>query len=251
MVIFANTDLSEKNQLSFLERVITSIPNSLFINECNNVWLKDPTIKRATKVQLHQYNLAASRLESTEDLDGKRSICTFGRISSADKLQEDSIIEKVCEVLRRGRLKPLSSLVEKDKVDGWRVRTGAYDHCYVTPPKVSWVYKNGFSKDGKHWTENAYSKEPNKELPIDCSIPFKTQTEAISFEESMRTNFYMYLVGKCRSGKHVPYKYLPFMEDYTNFWDDNKFEKFFKLTEEEILKIQEYLRVQGILRRSE
>lgn len=166
----------------------------------------------------------------------------------------------------------LNDKLEYNVSDGWRVRLQelmpvptnfkdsptARSRKYETlHPKLSYVFYNGHTKDGKHWSAvksvgaggpKAYSETDN----IPCSISFKSETEAVNFENSTKTTFHRYLVLKMKTDQNFPMKYVPFMGDcinprtglkgYKGEWTDEDFCKYFDITDSEWGEIVETMK---------
>lgn len=65
-------------------------------------------------------------------------------------------------------------------------------------------------------------------------ISFNTDEERRNFVNSTFTYFFKYWISQVKTMNAANYlKYLPFMSDYTQPWDDARFYKFFNITEEE------------------
>jgi hypothetical protein len=89
--------------------------------------------------------------------------------------------------------------------------------------------------DGKDWTEcvvkNQWSKEKGANIPY--SIEFSSMLEAENFVKSTQTIFFQYLLVKMHRDINMPNQFLPFMNDYTSEWIDERFYKYFEITPEE------------------
>lgn len=71
-------------------------------------------------------------------------------------------------------------------------------------------------------------------------ISFNTDEERRNFVNSTFTYFFKYWISQVKTMNAANYlKYLPFMSDYTQPWDDARFYKFFNITEEEQKIIEE------------
>jgi hypothetical protein len=176
----------------------------------------------------------------------------------------DKVVDKETEVL--------NDKLEYNVSDGWRVRlsgirpvaTEATAKSVLTSNVqrsalfetthfvFSWVYKDGYTKDDKHWTENVFQKasrggyDKSSNLPI--SISFKSEKEAVNFENSTKTTFHRYLVLKMKTDQNFPMRYVPFMGDCTNprtgkkgyegEWTDDDFRKYFDITDSEWEEIE-------------
>lgn len=168
----------------------------------------------------------------------------------------NSIIKKI----KSKNVKPWSKFVEAKKMDGWRVRvnkiapleatdgrderTSWWRHWIINPHFETFVYYNGFTKNGRHWSELAdnqgkYKKE--KTEPLSFSIKFNTENEAFNFEKSCNTIFMNGLKNIMQQDQNVPLSHFPFMGDavnprtglkgYNGEWTDNDFCKFFDITD--------------------
>ena len=100
-------------------------------------------------------------------------------------------------------------------------------------------------RDGKWWSEigvkNQYTKAPGEPIPL--SIKFNTETETRNFENSLSTVFMQFIKRSYqRGGVNVPLVHIPFMNDYTKPWTDDRFKKYFKLTKEEWNNIENIMK---------
>lgn len=73
-------------------------------------------------------------------------------------------------------------------------------------------------------------------------IEFDNENERNNFYESWSAKLMIYLMKKECMDIHVHTKYLPFMQDYTRPWTDERFYKYFNLTEDEIKLIEETIK---------
>lgn len=142
---------------------------------------------------------------------------------------------------------------DKNQKDGWRVRIGGIcggrsggsnGHMRKNPVEKIWnnlqYFHNGL-KNNKPWytfyRKNQYSKMTDE---ITASQKFNSEIEAINFIDSYQnTNFMKWWTNNIIIDVNIYDKYLPFMEDYTDKWTDERFFNFFKLTDEEKNKIME------------
>ena len=151
-----------------------------------------------------------------------------------------------------------ADVIEENKVDGWRVRVSEMrpapsfapnsnvyiNFTYYTTSSVrSWVYKDGFTPDGKtYWTDHNTVKGSRDKSQVGDFIPlsihFNTQEDAINFENSTKTKFHRYMISKMKTDAHFPFKFVPFMCDYTHPWTDADLYEYFGLNEDEIKEIE-------------
>jgi superfamily II DNA or RNA helicase len=112
----------------------------------------------------------------------------------------------------------------------------------------SQVYNDGFSDDGRDWTEtvnkNKYSKEKGDGIPY--SIKFTSKVEALNFILSTKTIMFKFIMFMVMRDVNIPHFILPFMVDYSQPWTDERFYKFFSLAKEEIQTIENWAKENGI-----
>jgi hypothetical protein len=80
--------------------------------------------------------------------------------------------------------------------------------------------------------------KPDKEVVRSPTVNFATKEEAENFWESLQTKFYKFINFKCRCTTTPAYECLPWLDDYTNKWTDEKLYEHFALTDEEIKGIE-------------
>ena len=168
----------------------------------------------------------------------------------------NSIINKVVEHSN----KTVFDAMSENEDDGWRVRIKKlmpipsnrpngtaleYTNTYLCHQSLDWVYKDGFTKDGIHWSENRLPgaggpKSYTKDDKLPYSIKFDTETEAYNFQSYTKTKFFKYIYSTMKTDQNVPLKYLPFMPSYTHPWTDEMLCEYFGLTENEIKEIESY-----------
>ena len=73
--------------------------------------------------------------------------------------------------------------------------------------------------------KNQYTKESGSPFPH--SIKFKSKEEALNFQASCRTKFYNNIMYLFKLDMHTPFKFLPWMKDYSHTWTDEDYCKFF------------------------
>lgn len=96
------------------------------------------------------------------------------------------------------------------------------------------IDKLGLLIDGYTLTGQYYKaiRSKNKDRPCG-GIAFKTKNEAMNFINSCNTIFFKFLVKMLHTNSRYILKDYPFMEDYTEPWTDERFYKFFNITEDE------------------
>ena len=71
------------------------------------------------------------------------------------------------------------------------------------------------------------------------NIKFKNIDECINFFNSTRTYLFRYIFNVVTSNTHVQSKFLPFMNDYSKPWTDERMYDYFNITKEEQKEIEE------------
>ena len=71
------------------------------------------------------------------------------------------------------------------------------------------------------------------------NIKFKNIDECINFFNSTRTYLFRYIFNVVTSGVNVQAKFLPFMNDYSKPWTDERMYDYFNITKEEQKEIEE------------
>lgn len=104
---------------------------------------------------------------------------------------------------------------------------------------------NKLSNNGLRLFRYHYNPNDNTVNNIICTvgrakegIDFKTENEKINFIKSISTWVYKFM-NKC--GDLNP-AHLPWLENYTEEWTENKLYKLFNITEEEKIKIEQYIK---------
>ena len=65
--------------------------------------------------------------------------------------------------------------------------------------------------------------------PMKFSVKFNTTYEAENFYDSLNTNFVKYVIYLNKQGQHVYWHRIPFMEDYSAPWTDERFYDYFEI----------------------
>lgn len=282
--ILMNPPYDKNLHLKIVEQSIPMLTDDgILVNLSPIRWLQDPLAKYKKTSDWYRFKEVRERIESLVRIDTFVAAKMFDINSGLDlgvyKIRKfytnieqptNSIIDKVVKTVQD----TVGSHTDKDMSDGWRVRVVlmkplATHHNndktksnlvrmqYVTyDERLSWVYKDGYTENGIHWTQNVVAK-CGHELPvgtdIPVSIPFPDKEKAVNFEESTRSLFYRYLHLTMKgSGSQEPLGYLPWMGDCTNprtglkryggEWTDEDFCKYFGITDSEWKEIVETMK---------
>lgn len=162
-----------------------------------------------------------------------------------DDFQKDLLLDKILQKITNKNLNHfvISEKMEKNKRKGIRVKVNEIQGNGIGEKGPSkerigkykvFIAVDGFI-DGKDWTEcvvkNQWSKEKGANIPY--SIEFSSILEAKNFVKSTQTIFFQYLLVKMHRDINMPNQFLPFMNDYTSEWTDERFYKYFDITAEE------------------
>ena len=157
------------------------------------------------------------------------------------KLYEDKLLEKILDKILSGTT--IAEKIDIAQRSGLRVKVNniqdnGFANNGVKKTHIG-MYKtllaeNGFV-DGKDWTEciqkNRFAKEIGS--PIPYSIKFDSVKDATNFIDSTQTIFFQYLLIKMHKDINMPNQWLPFMNDYSEPWTDERFYAYFDITPDE------------------
>jgi hypothetical protein len=257
-VAIMNPPYDKNLHLKILEKVIP-VANKV-VNISPVRWLQDPLAKYKKNSDYNKFeNSISKKIESLELVKHEKAAEIFNIRQEADlailmigsggfdyvAFSSNPIIEKI----RSNADCVLSNVMESNISEGWRVKlvdlkplnagsngkkgtAGWYNRYILLHQNKSWVYKDGYQA-GKHWsayngTSGCKVFTENDKIP--ASIKFDTNAEAENFENSTKTLFYKYLVFSMKMNSHTPFNGLPFMQDYTQPWDDKRFCEYFNIT---------------------
>ena len=281
--IFMNPPYDKNLHLKILEQSIPMLTDDgILVNLSPIRWLQDPTVfirdngdyfRFEGTVSKYIKNIKWLSLFDMEemfrnvDVDAAIYIITKNGGFDYERYAHNTIFDKVS---KKGNF--ISSYIEKDKIDGIRVRInpslahnksstrknsesvikGQYEYLHYS---LSLVYENGYSVvNGKFWSKNRMPGAGNKVMPEGTPIPqslkFHTIKEAVNFENSTKTMFYRYLTLILKRANNPDY--VPFMGDCTNprtglkgyegEWTDEDFYGYFNITEDEQKEIVETMK---------
>ena len=243
---------------------------SICVNLSPARWLQDPLAKYKKRCDFKQFENSISKHISTLDIIYKSDACKIfiGAGINSDlgiykitknggydylKNNANSIVDKVLNKMTES----FADKVENNKLNGWRVRvnelqpleagdarnpvTQKWRHFIINPNTSTYVYKDGYTKDGKFWTELVQKGKYSKKIgdPLVLSIKFDSELEAANFEASCKTTFMNALKNIMQKDQHVPLFAFPFMGDYSREWTDEDFYQYFDITPEEQKIIEE------------
>lgn len=263
-VVLMNPPYDKNLHLKFLEKTIEIANDIVSIQPVR--WLQDPVAihkktsnynKYKDTIHRHIVDLDVIKMVDAVDIFNAgfnadvaiytvKSTYNNGNIVAYD--MSESILNKVIKCKYK-----LSDVVERNKIDGWRMQIteiqpitaqggkkfsyGWFCRFCIYNHLRSTIFYDGY-KDGKYWGDYVSGIKPKPGTGIPFSIKFDTENEAINFENSLKTTFYYYLVYCLKTDQHTPFKFLPFMGDYTKPWTNERFYKYFNLISDEISIIE-------------
>lgn len=270
LCIIMNPPYDGNLHLKILDKVIEEFPENEIVNLSPIRWIQDPLAEYKKHTDWFKFENVRKRIKTLDIVSDVDAQNLFGAGFLSDlgiyhltekggwKREENTIIEKI---INKG-CKTLKDMLEENKVDGYRVRlsemrpapsfapnSNVYiNFTYYTTSSVrSWVYKDGYTPDGKiYWTDhNTVKGSRDKSVvgdPLPLSIRFNTQEEAVNFENSTKTKFHCYMISKMKMDAHFPFKFVPYLSDYTHPWTDEMLYEYFDLTEDEIKIIEDEMK---------
>lgn len=230
-------------------------------------WLQDPLVKYKKSTDFSRYNevlknsLADIQIYSSTEV-GRMFEAVFtmdlgiyefskGSNYNLDKLYKDPLLEKIVDTILSTDKQhtTIHAKMEKDKRMGIRVRVcdiqdngrggngGRKSHIGLYRTQR---IENGLV-DGKDWTDCVQKNQCSRQsgAPIPYSIEFNSINEADNFIKSTKTIFWQYLMLKMHRDINVPNQWLPFMNDYSEPWTDERFYAYFDITPDEQKIIEE------------
>ena len=284
--ILMNPPYDKNLHLKIVEQSIPMLTDDgILVNLSPIRWLQDPLAKYKKSSDWYKFKEVRERIESLVHIDKFVAAKMFDIGSGLDlgvyKVRKfytnieqttNTIIDKVVETVHD----TVGKHIDEDMSDGWRVRVVSMKPLatdnrssekkanivrlqYLTYDEtLSWVYKDGFSKNGKHWHTNVVGaggpKLYDDKSNIPMSISFYNETEAVNFEESTRSLFYRYLHLTMKgSSSQEPLEFLPFMggdcinprtglKGYEGEWTDEDFRVYFGITDSEWEEIIETMK---------
>ena len=260
-VVLMNPPYDRSLHLKFLEKTIEVADKVVSIQPVR--WLEDPLIqyKKSKKLDYYKYEDSISKhIKSLEKIRAKDAnkrfkigfmtdcgiyVCDneggYDYVSSSNRLFVNKIMEKAPNnVYDAG---------EPNKIDGIRVkvriilpngdnRSIKLSKCGIGQNEE--VIIDGRLKNGKSWTTLSGMNKGKEKLPY--SVKFDTENEAKNFLDSFFTDFMIYYYAMVFNDQHVYLNAVPFMNDYTEPWTDERFYKWFDIDEDKQNEIREYIK---------
>ena len=280
--ILMNPPYDKNLHLKIVEQSIPMLTDDgILVNLSPIRWLQDPLAKYKKSSDWYKFKEIRSHLSNLMVIDSQEASLMFSNEMTANlgvyvinnkcNKPYEGVSSTIIDKVVGG--KSLADMAQYDHSDGWRCRLTnlrplavgkkSYSRAmeirrkfYVTNDLVSWVYNDGYTESGIHWTQNVVAKSGHElpdGTPLPISIPFINKETAINFEESTKTTFYKYLHYVMKADASAePLGYLPWMGDCTNprtgkkgyegEWTDDDFRAYFGITDSEWEEIVETMK---------
>jgi hypothetical protein len=197
------------------------------LKECGKIFSIEEALQIFTSARITN-PLAIQTYEHTHN-----SVKECERVNSHNGMK--AIVKKVYDYSHN--TDNIENHLESNKKNGYRVKFGRIGGGTWTAfrPHTLDAFKevvyDGLLADGRpHWqmcSVNQYTKKV-QELPE--SLPFTTKSEAQNFIDSYNTKFLKTCLGYLHVDMRIHPEYLPYMQDYTQPWDDKRFCAYFGIT---------------------
>jgi hypothetical protein len=267
-VVLMNPPYDKSLHLKFLEKTIEIADNVVSVQPVR--WLQDPVANLKKSSDFNKFkNSIQQHITDLEIIEMTKAVEIFKAGFNADLgiytidsnkknsnivayNMPQSILEKVLK-----HKKKLIDVIENNKLDGWRMQIteiqpitaqggkkftyGWFCRFCIYNHLRSTIFYDGY-KNNKYWGDYVSGIKPKPGQGIPWSIKFNSKEEAENFENSLKTTFYHYIVYNIKTDQHTPFKFLPFMDDYTKPWTNERFYKEFNLTTEEINIIEDAMK---------
>ena len=245
-VVIMNPPYCRNLHLKIIEAVIPHAEKVVNISPVR--WLQDPFSKYKKNTAYNKFEESISKkIESLEVLDAKASnnlfqIANFG----------DLAIYKIgnggydYSTVAKDYLGDAYSICNKvlqcnDKISN-HIQKGTAGICV----KVATIRGFGSGKnfdivslihsepyiDGNGYKEKKFKKKDvmTKDIESEYFVRVNSVEEGANFINSTRTLFHRFLIKCWKMGQNTPLNFLPYMQDYTQPWDDKRFCEYFNIT---------------------
>ena len=221
-------------------------------------WFEDPLVEYKRGADKIKFKDIVDRMDKVEFIDVKTVHSKFNITNNSDlmistisnstkkeiKLYNNIVNSCIDIITKYSKLHNLEQFDEKNKIDGWRCEIkdilpsnqgngeSFYAReaiCNIFQLNKNNVFFNGHDKEGKEWMNTRKQKRGIKlsGSPFPHSIKFQTEEEALNFQSSCNTNFYMNIMYLLKFDMNTPLSFLPWMGDYSHPWTDKDYCEFF------------------------
>lgn len=255
MKIIQNPPYDRNLHLKILNKIVEEFPDANIINLSPVRWLEDYKASRdLTKYKnticKHIKSLEVQNLSEINksfnigsfadigiyllDKDGGMDFLNFWKTRYSKN--DLSILDKLLKTDN------LANHIESNKRDGIRVLIATIaGNRGCLPVYKDLAYVIDGKKNGIDWTKcknnGGYEKKEGQPIPV--SIKFDTEEEAQNFYGYCKTDFVYYCSKKFLIDQSIKLRLIPYLGDYTHEWANEDIYRFFNLTKDEVLIIEE------------
>ena len=262
-ICIGNPPYSKNLHLKIINTVINHLTEdgvTSFIHPAR--WYEDPLAEYKKGTDKVKFKNIVDRLDDVKVIDNNTAITKFNiryngelmlsKIKAKPTGKHITVynaiaFDSIDVILKYSKEHNLAQVDEEKKVDGWRchiyniipLMSKSHDgdseysrklQCDLFSFQKTNVFFDGKDETGTDWTQlkkarNQYEKKEG--TPFPHSIKFKSKEEALNFQESCRTNFYRNIMYMLKLDMQTPFKFLPWMKDYSHTWTDEDYCKFF------------------------
>ena len=204
-------------------------------------WLQDPLAEYKRNSDFNKFKCIRERIESIEVIDAATSTGLFGAAMWTDlgvyHLNKDGGFDYK-KLLKHLWFVNKVILKVKDNIKDHSTREGICDFSspYI---KISGLHGHQGCRDFYEFTSPKLDIVKSDKISSGhFTVNFKTEDESINFFNSLQTKFYKFINICIKRDMHIPWKYTPWLCDYTYPWTDADLYKYFELTEDEIAIIE-------------
>ena len=204
-------------------------------------WLQDPLAEHKRNSDFKRFKAIRERIESIEIVDVVSSSNSFNALIWADL--------GVYHLSKEGGFDTHSFwkhlwfinkviLKVKDSIKNHSKREGVCDFSkpYI---KVSGLHGRPGNKDLYEFISPQLDIAKSKKTSCGHrTVNFETEEESINFFNSLQTKFYKFINVCIKRDMNTPWRYAPWLVDYTHPWTDDDLYKYFNLTDDEIKIIE-------------
>ena len=255
-VAIMNPPYDRNLHLKILEAVIPVADKVVNISPVR--WLQDPLAKYKKNSDYKKFEESISKkIESLDVIDSNNAqiifdsavfcidlgIYTIGN-GGYDYACNNSIIDKVWNYVAKHGGLPIEKYSNRTYNNYMLIASivggnGVSQNCFVSKPTLNYnerIYGKFFVNDMSELRQENLSECKKKyggywgncENWNICS--FATVDELKNFYKSTHTNFFKYVYWTSTVDVHVHPEFLPYMQDYTQPWDDKRFCEYFNIT---------------------
>ena len=208
-------------------------------------WLQDPLAEYKRNSDFKKFTEIRERIESIEIISAKDASSLFGALIWTDlgvyHLNKDGSFD-THSLLKHLWFVNKVILKVKDSIKDHSTREGVCDFSkpYI---KISGLHGRQGKKDLYEFTSPRLDVAKSKKTSCGHrTVNFETEEESINFFNSLQTKFYIFINRCIKRDMNTPWRYTPYLGDYTHPWTDKDLYEYFNLTPEEIAIIEDEIK---------